>query len=481
MKFRFRIMISAVLMLICFYAFYSTWMIGQMTPRYLEITEDGMVESAVSYAEMVSRYSSDSDLNLKFLTEHFNGLNKKSVNAKIYAVEKSKIAFGLYVTDSKGIVLYDSLDQNQIGQDFSQWNDVFLSLQGKYGARTTYENANDPLSGTMYVSSPIIVKEKILGCLTIYKPIQTIAPYLESFQKKFLMIGVLVLLMISMFFVLILTWILIPLKRLVDYSRSLSDHFVHKSGKVNNVDEFEMISQDLREISNQLDTKLYVENYLQVLTHELKGPVSAIKGAAEILEENTKDAEMRKFCQNISFEIQRIQNLIIKFLDLASLEFRKESIVMEKLNVMLLLEHAVNAAQSKCKEKNVLISLSGNREILIFGNEVLLEEAICNILHNSIEFSVSGKKVVLSCEQLGEQVKITCRDFGVGIPDYAIEKVFQKFFSLPRPDSKMKGTGLGLAFVKEVINLHKGSISIQNVADGGVEVAIFIKMLNQVS
>ncbi len=475
MKFRFRILLIVILMLIGFYTFYSTWMIRQMTPCYLEITEDNMVESAVSYAVMISRSSSETQMNLKYIDGHFSDLNKRSVSAKIYEVEKSKIAFGVYVADAKGIVLYDSLDQSRQGKDYSQWNDVFLSLQGKYGARTTYENTDDPLSGTMYVGSPIVVNGKILGCLTVYKPIRTIAPYLESFQKKFLMIGVLLLLMLTVFFVLILTWILIPLKRLVDYSRSLADQIKKPTIALNSKDEFAIIRQDLSVISNELDTKLYVEKYLQALTHELKGPISAIKGASEILEENVKDEEMTKFCQNINFEIQRMQNLIIKFLDLASLEFRKENIAMEKLNVMLLLEHAVNATQSKCHLKNVSINLNGNRQVFILGNEVLIEDAIYNVLCNSIEFGSNGQKINLTCEKEGDQIKIICRDYGVGIPAFAVEKVFQKFFSLSKPDSKMKGTGLGLAFVKEVVELHKGSISIQNCDKGGVEVVIFIK------
>lgn len=476
MKFRFRILLSVILMLVCFYVFYSTWMIKQMTPRYLEITEDNMVESALSYAEMVARHSSESEMNLKYIEDHFNSLNKKSVNAKIYDVEKSKIAFGVYVTDAKGIVLYDSNDLNRIGKDYSQWNDVFLSLQGKYGARTTYENLEDPLSGTMFVSAPIVIQGKILGCLSIYKPIRTIAPYLESFQKKFLMIGVLVLVMLTVFFVVILAWILIPLKKLVDYSRSLSDHFKNSPAASTDQDEFALIRHDLSAISHELDSKLYVEKYLQVLTHELKGPVSAIKGASEILEENVNDEEMRKFCHNINFEIQRMQNLIVKFLDLASLEFRKENIKMEKLNVMLLLEHAVNATQSKCHEKNISINVNGDREISILGNEVLLEDAIYNVLCNGIDFSAKGQKMELTCEKAGDQVKIICRDYGEGIPAYAVEKVFQKFFSLPRPDSKMKGTGLGLVFVKEVVELHKGSISIQNSSPSGVEVVLIFKI-----
>ena len=479
MKFRFRILLSVFLLLTGFYAFYSTWMIGQMTPRYLEITEDNMVESAVSFAEMVSRNSLDSEINLKFLNDNFNNLDKRNLSAKIYDIEKSHVSFGVYVVNEKGVVLYDSLDASRIGKDYSKWNDVYLSLQGKYGARTTYDNSGDRFSGVVFVSSPILKKEKIIGCLTVYKPIKAIAPYLEMFENKFLIVGVIFLLILGAFFVLILTWVFIPLKRLLDYSRSLTNQIgVEQSLVKKDNDEFALIRQDLNVISDELDAKLYVEKYLQVLTHELKGPVSAIKGASEILEENIDNAEMLKFCQNINFEIQRIQNLIIKFLDLASLEFRKKNIPMEKLNLWLLLQHSINAIQYKKNEKNINIQLTGNQEIFIHANEVLLEDAICNILINAIDFSGVGQEILISCEKKGDKAIIICKDYGVGIPNYAVEKVFQKFFSLARPDSKKKGTGLGLSFVKEVVELHKGSISINNCPAGGVEVIIHLDLLS---
>ena len=108
----------------------------------------------------------------------------------------------------------------------------------------------------------------------------------------------------------------------------------------------------------------------------------------------------------------------------------------------------------------------------------MLEDAICNILNNAIDFSKIGQEILISCEKNGDKAIIICKDSGVGIPNYAVEKVFQKFFSLARPDSKKKGTGLGLAFVKEVIEVHKGSISINNCPAGGVEVIIQLDLLS---
>lgn len=479
MKFRFRILLSVFALLICFYLFYSTWMIGQMTPRYLEITEDNMIESSVSFAEMVGRNSTDAGIDLDFLNKNFNNLKNKNLSAKIYEVEKTKLSFGIYVTDDKGLVIYDSIDSSRVGKNYSQWNDVFLSLKGKYGARTTYNEDAGRFSGVVFVGSPIIKNNIIIGCLTVYKPIQAIAPYLEIFEKNFLMMGIFVLIILGFFFFLILTWVLIPLKRLVDYSRSLTDQLNLAQVKKNDNDEFASIRQNLNVISGELDDKLYVEKYLQVLTHELKGPVSAIKGASEILEENINDAEMQKFCKNINFEIQRIQNLIVKFLDLASLEFRKNEIPMEKLDLQTLLQHAVNAIQSKQNEKNINIKIIGNEEVIIEGNEILLEDAFCNILANALEFSSSGQDIELTFKKEDKRVKIFCRDHGVGIPDYAIDKVFQKFFSLAKPGSNKKGSGLGLAFVKEVIELHQGSISIVNCLDGGVEVIIYLNRYDE--
>jgi two-component system sensor histidine kinase CreC len=102
----------------------------------------------------------------------------------------------------------------------------------------------------------------------------------------------------------------------------------------------------------------------------------------------------------------------------------------------------------------------------------LLHQALANILQNAIDFTPRGGRIELSGFVADGSFHFTVRDFGPGIPEYAGHKIFDKFFSLQRPDTGKKSTGLGLNFVREVAILHHGSISVENNPGGGVS-AVF--------
>ena len=103
------------------------------------------------------------------------------------------------------------------------------------------------------------------------------------------------------------------------------------------------------------------------------------------------------------------------------------------------------------------------------GEEFLLGQAIYNLLENALDFSPENSAITIDLAQDEVGVQITIKDHGPGIPGYALNKIFNKFYSLPRPNTQQKSTGLGLNFVREVIELHKGELSLQNSDKGGVQ------------
>ena len=100
--------------------------------------------------------------------------------------------------------------------------------------------------------------------------------------------------------------------------------------------------------------------------------------------------------------------------------------------------------------------------VMICGDAFLLEVALMNLLQNACEFSPQGGLVKLTVQRNAETVHCTIEDEGPGLPDYAIERVFDRFYSLPRPSTGHKSSGLGLCFVREIALLHQGSVSLKN-------------------
>ncbi len=101
-------------------------------------------------------------------------------------------------------------------------------------------------------------------------------------------------------------------------------------------------------------------------------------------------------------------------------------------------------------------------EVVIRGEEFLLETALNNIVQNAIDFSPSAGTIQLSIVKLGNAVQLIVTDEGAGIPEFALARIFDRFYSLPRPSSERKSSGLGLCFAKEAVELHQGKLTIAN-------------------
>jgi two-component system sensor histidine kinase CreC len=127
------------------------------------------------------------------------------------------------------------------------------------------------------------------------------------------------------------------------------------------------------------------------------------------------------------------------------------------------------------ESKQVLLSKKGLRvssrilvDVLIEGDAFLLYQALSNLIQNAIDFSPAGTQIELAGQLEVGRFRFSVRDYGPGIPDYAKARVFEKFFSLQRPDTGKKSTGLGLNFVREVAMLHQGEVTLENCLEGGV-------------
>ena len=119
-------------------------------------------------------------------------------------------------------------------------------------------------------------------------------------------------------------------------------------------------------------------------------------------------------------------------------------------------------------KKNLGVADQVRGDILVIGDSFLLHQALSNLIQNAIDFSPAHNQIDLTGQIDGKMLIFTVTDNGPGVPDYAKEKVFDKFFSLQRPDSEKKSTGLGLNFVKEAVMLHNGKIKLENRPEQGV-------------
>jgi len=160
-------------------------------------------------------------------------------------------------------------------------------------------------------------------------------------------------------------------------------------------------------------------------------------------------------------ETQRIQELVDRMMELTSLESRRALDQTAIVDLRALAGEVVASAQASSAARGVRVELGAGDAVSVEGDAFLLRRALANLVDNAIDFSPRDGAVTLVLQRRGRSVDALVRDQGPGIPEYAETKVFEKFYSLARPNSNKKSTGLGLSFVKEIAELHHGRVSLK--------------------
>ncbi|HEY5551143.1 MAG TPA: ATP-binding protein [Opitutaceae bacterium] len=237
--------------------------------------------------------------------------------------------------------------------------------------------------------------------------------------------------------------------------------------------EIAELAQAFDEMREAVEGRQRVERYTQALAHEVKAPLAAIRGAAELLGEEMPADQRARFLGNIRGESARIEKCVERLLELLSLEARKSLTGAEPVDAVALASEAVGLMHPAFAAARVTLE-QRVQTAAIRGERVLLREALVNLLQNALDFSPAGSAVECSVSADGGRVVFVVEDRGPGVPDYALPRVFERFYSLARPGSARKSTGLGLALVREIAHLHGGEVSLENRDGGGARATLWV-------
>jgi len=456
----------------CFYYPFS-WVRDNLRARYLEGVEDPLVDQANILAEMVGRDMADGRFDRERLYRIFSSAYERRLSARIYKVMKNDVDMRVYITDTAGKVVFDSVDRDRWGEDYSRWRDVRLTLDGRYGARSTLEDPDDITSSVLFVAAPIRVDGKTAGVLTVAKPTTNIKHFLQQAKPEIIGVSSLAAAAAVILNFLVSVWITRPIRQLTRYADDVRQGRRTALPLLGGTEIGDM-GKAFEKMREALAGKQYVEQYVQKLTHEIKSPLSAIRGGAELLEESMPAERRKRFLTNIRSEAGRIQQIVDHMLELSALENRKILQKKEKISLLALVKTVVESKQPLLSRKGLTVQVAVDPELMVNGDSFLLHQAISNLVQNAIDFSSAHECIEVAAAVEGGGIRLTVEDMGVAIPDYALEKVFDKFFSLKRPDSGQKSTGLGLNFAKEVAELHGGDIRLENLSEGGVRATLVL-------
>src|SRR5688572_10937030 len=260
---------------------------AEVKPGVRQAMEDTLVDTANVLAELATDDLVAGRINDGNFARRVRALRGRDFGAEIWGFGKRASNYRLYVTDARGIVVFDSdaVDGKggHLGHDYSRWNDVFLTLRGRYGARSTLSDPADENSSVMHVAAPIRDDAgRIIGVLTVAKPNRAIEPFITRSERIVRRSGLLLLGVALLVGLAAAWWLSRQLGGLRRYAHAVTAG--ERATLPKAAGEFDELGRALETMRNKLEGKQYVEEYVHALTHEMKSPLAAIRGSAELLE-----------------------------------------------------------------------------------------------------------------------------------------------------------------------------------------------------
>ncbi len=470
---RSRIFLGVVVVYIAAVVFLLYRVGVDLDPRYRESAEDALVDTANLVATLLERQAYSGVIRTEDLERTLQQLGERPLNARIYDVDKTRVDLHVYVTDANGTVLFDSKGRD-VGRDYREWRDVARTLAGQYGARTTLADPQDPASAVMYVGAAIRERatpggpDQIVGMVGVGKPVAAFSPFIQNAREKLVVVGIIAVAAFAVLLLLVTVWLVRPFGLVTDLARAVWS----RPGEVRPL--VQSLRAAFADMRDALAGRSYVDEYVAALTHEIKSPLAAIRGAGELLREPLPEDARLRFAGNIEEQVLRAQDLVERMLELSGLERRRGLQQREEVPLAALADTVRDEMAPLAARRDVEIFVDIDPALAVDGDRFLLQRALANLVLNAVEFSPREGTVTVDAQERRGRIVLTVRDHGPGLPEFAHDRVFEKFYSLPRPDTGRKGTGLGLAFVREVAKLHGGSARLVTHAEGGAEATMIL-------
>ncbi|HEY0322955.1 MAG TPA: CHASE2 domain-containing protein [Pyrinomonadaceae bacterium] len=235
----------------------------------------------------------------------------------------------------------------------------------------------------------------------------------------------------------------------------------------------------INDITKRRELERVKAETLQLVSHELRAPLTSIRGLSEtLLKYKVPEDASPEIIETIYSESVRLSNLINRYLDVTRIESGAQPLARQPINVNNLITECVRVVSSLTAEKRIQIKLRMEESPpTLFGDPQLLAQAVNNLLINAIKYSPTDSEIDIGSAREDLRVCIYIRDHGYGIPVEFQGRVFEKFFRLERDvKSETVGTGLGLALVKEIVERHNGQVTLESEPDQGSTFTIHLPL-----
>lgn len=242
-------------------------------------------------------------------------------------------------------------------------------------------------------------------------------------------------------------------------------------------DELKKLSLTLNKMLDKIEALIAAEKqFTSAASHELRTPVSVILAQGEYLADIVTGEKEKELADTVVSRAQHMSRLINSLLLLSRIDKSSQKFSMEKVDLGVITDIAVESLRPMADEKKILIVTNIEDGLIVNANEALLQSAITNLISNAVKYGREEGYVAVSALRLSDTTEITVADNGIGIPDVHIDKIWNRFYRIDSVRNDEYGScGLGLATVKSIVSLHGGTISVKSIPGEGSEFTIVLK------
>lgn len=382
---------------------------------------------------------------------------------------------GIRVLDFNGVVI---AGRDEVGLSFAHVEEVSRGLAGRYASQIRQRISDEPPPSITSISRgtgiriftvyPIISKDRLWGTVYLSRTPRSILKHMYAEKNKVMLAG-LSILILTLFIVLLTSWTIVrPIYRLIERTKRISagDHEALVMLEVPGTKEMALLTRSFSETARSLQERSsYIKSFATHVSHELKTPLTSIRGAAELLDEHFDDMtkqERQRFLGNILDDSDRLKHLVSRLLELAQADsFTPRA---EKSDLRTTLKKLSDQYQTA----DFRVKLPQGAPLMVLLSKEVVEMIISNLIDNARQHG--AREVVMETVLKSQGVELIISDDGEGISKANRAKIFDPFFTTRRDQG---GTGIGLGIVKSLLENHKGAIHLQPSPKG----ACFVLML----
>ena len=484
--------------------------LGLFTFAYLAAIQPNLVKArTINHLEVINN-TSDHILRLKIKFEQ-KTINKFLLSTRFLFQSLDRVQF----YNNRGKLIGDT---NILDLDQSVFSKTETIIEESLDGSDTVKNNTKRIFKIKDVDNEYIIKEKILNeyqdePIVIQQKIndsffistlKKIGPQNEELgyiivteeandillavkeRKNFIIRTVLAVALVILIFSLFLNkYILKPIEFLFLFTESIKN----KSEKRIDIEKFFIRSDEVGQLTKSIDemTKELqkrtnrAETFSTDLAHEIRNPLASLKGASELLDKSNEIKDREKLLKILNHDVERIERLITDYSQMLKDEASLSREKMKKTDIFLIIQNVVEDFKQDLFNQNrdikIEILKKGKNSFFISGIENRLEQVFANLLDNAISFSNEGGKILIEINETSNNYILLIKDEGPGFSEASTQKIFKRFYS-NRPKTFGEHSGLGLNIVKNIVELHKGTISASNrVNTNGAQIEVLLPKL----